>query len=346
MKTNAPKSIVRAIRPTVGFVALILLFWSLYKIRVVFIPFFFGFLLAYVLDPVVDYLETLHLHRVLAIILVYIIMGLFIAGLLIYVLPAFFHDLNRLVELIPQQIRVIQDTIREMQLGYDQVAIPEGFRQVLDGIFLDVENMALDLVQGLARGLLLFFSQAFNLILAPVLSFYFLLEFNNLGRHIIQLMPLRFRAEAEQIGMEINQVIKKFIRGNVVVAFLVGFMAAAGMAVIGMEFPLLLGFLVGITNFIPYFGAIISAIPVIFLALLKSKWLALYVTGLMFIIQQVEGNIISPRILGKCVGLHPLVIILALLVGGQLWGVGGMILAIPLAAITKILVKHFYMHLV
>lgn len=324
----------------------LLAFWFLFSIRGVFTPFIYGFLLAYLLDPLVDWLEAHNVSRILAITLVYLFVGLVGASILLFALPALLRDLNMIMEAIPQYTDVLQETIHELQLGYNNVPLPEGIRQVIDQLIKDAEYLALDIVQGFAKGVLSLFSQVFNLVLAPILSFYFLLEFNRIGQLLLEAVPVRHRAELAQIGSEINRVIKRFIRGNLLVAFLVGCMAIAGMFLIGMDYPLLIGLLVGITNFIPYFGAFISAIPAVLIGALKSKWLALYVLGTMLLIQQIEGNIISPKILGDSVGLHPLLIILALLVAGQLWGLLGLVVAVPLAAVLRILVKHLYWHLV
>jgi len=282
-----------------------LLLWFLYKIRGVFTPFIYGFILAYLLDPLVDWLEQHRLSRGMAIVLVYLLLGCAVSGLFFYALPALLRDLNLIVEAIPQHTKGVLQTFWEFQLGFRRVPIPEGIRQVSDQLISEGEVFALGLVQGWARGLLGLFSQAFNLVLAPILSFYFLLEFNRIGRIFLAAVPLRYRSELTQIGAEINGVIKRFIRGNLLVAFLVGLMAVVGMILIGMDFPLLIGIMVGLTSFIPYFGAFISAIPALPIAALKSKWLAPYVLGLRLVIQQIEGNIISPKILADPVGLHP-----------------------------------------
>lgn len=318
----------------------------LIRIRGVFTPFLLGFLLAYILNPLVEMFQGKIVPRWLAILLVYLLLGVILFCLVYFALPALFADIYSLLDYIPHYTNSLQQFISEIQLNYSRVPMPERLRQIIDELIQNAENRSLNFVQGLLESLFNLFTQVFNLILTPVLSFYFLLEYNVLGSLIKSLLPVRYQPELEEIGAEINQVIKSLIRGNLLVALLVGTLAVIGMSLVGMDFPLLLGIMVGITNFIPYFGAIISTIPAVLLALLKSKWLALYVLGLMIIIQQIEGNIISPKVLGACVGLHPLLIVLALLVGGELWGLVGMLLAVPLAAILKILLKHLYLHLV
>jgi predicted PurR-regulated permease PerM len=324
---------------------ILLLFWFLWSVRAVLTPFFIGFIIAYILDPFVDILEQSRIPRAWAIIFIYFFfMGAFFL-LIFYALPIILVDLNKLIEAVPEYTRFIQDTIREIQKEYSRVPIPDSIRQVTDETIVRGESLVISLIQGLVQGIIHLFSQSFNFILAPILSFYILKEFNKLGKYALMFIPVRFRAEAAQIAGEINLVLRKFIRGNLLVALLVAILTTLGMYLIGMDFPVLLGIVVGVTNFIPYFGAIIGTIPAFLLALIKSKWLALYVLGVMFLVQQIEGNIISPKVLGDCVGLHPLVIIFALLAGGQLWGLAGLLVAIPLAAISKILLKHIFVRL-
>lgn len=318
--------------------------YFLFSVRKVLTPFLLGFLIAYILDPFVSFFEKNKIPRAAGISIIYILLATVLGLMLFYALPALLRDLNQLAELIPQYTKDIQATIRDMQVGYNRVPIPDSIRQVIDETIARVEQIAISILQEVARLIIGLFTQTFNLVLAPVLSFYFLLEYKRLGLYLLCLVPSRLRVELKGLGKEVDQVIKRFIRGNLLVAFLVAVLATSGMMLIGMDFPLLIGIMVGLTNFIPYFGAIISALPAVLLALLKSRWLALYVLGVMVLIQQIEGNIIAPKILGNCVGLHPLVIIFALLAAGQLWGFIGLLVAVPLAAVLKVLFKYFYLH--
>lgn len=318
----------------------------LYYIRGIFIPFVMGFLIAYLLDPLVDFVEKKGCLRSRAIIIIYLLISGVLCLFTVFILPVIYHDLNQLILILPQYVQSVENTLRDMQIGYNNVLIPDAVRWVIDETVQQGQSILLRIAQGLLGALLTLFSQLFNLVLAPVVGFYFLKDFQRIGETLLLLIPVRFRTEAAQTGAEINDIIKKFIRGNLLVALLVAILASGGMYLIGMDFSLLIGIMVGITNFIPYFGAVIAAVPAVLLALLKSKWLALYVLGMMVVIQQLEGNIISPKIIGDSVGLHPLILIFVLLAGGQFWGFWGLLIAIPLAAILKILVKHIYLHLI
>lgn len=325
---------------------LIVIMRLFFSAKAVLTAFGLGFILAYILDPLVNYLEAKRIPRSFAIVLIYLILGVLIMTLLMQGIPVLFRDLHKMLELIPSYTESVQEMLYNMEKNYSRVQIPDSVKQVIDETILQLQRAVLAIGQSFVQGLLFLFSQTFNLVLAPIISFYFLKDFAIIGQMLQKVIPARFRPETDKIGREINHVIKKFIRGNLLVACLVALLTSLGMYLIGMEFPVLLGILAGITNFIPYFGAFIAAVPIVLLALVKSKWLALYAVGLMFLIQQIEGNILAPKILGDCVGLHPLVLIFALLMGGQLWGIWGLVLAVPLAAILKIVCRHLYLHLI
>ncbi|HEX3032252.1 MAG TPA: AI-2E family transporter, partial [Bacillota bacterium] len=145
---------------------------------------------------------------------------------------------------------------------------------------------------------------------------------------------------------DMDQVLRGFIRGHLLVCGLVGGLSALGLYLIGVPFALLLGIIAGILDIIPFFGPILGAVPALALALLQSWQATIYTLLLFVIIQQVEGNIITPKILGEAVGLHPLIIIFALLAGGHLWGVTGMIIALPLAAVIRVAARYMLIKLV
>jgi len=336
-------NLFRIQRPLMVIVGLFLLFWLIYLLRSILIPFTMGFVLAYILAPLVQMMENRQIPRGIAIIISYIAFLGLITIFIFYAIPLLLKDLNQLVELIPSYIQSIQEALGQMQDGYSRVPLPEGVRQLIDEAIIRLEQMSLSIIQGFIQGLIILLSQSFNFLLAPIISFYFLMDYKHLGEHILKVIPLSYREGVAQVGKEINQVLRKFIRGSLLVAFWVGLLTTVGMYLIGMDFYILIGVLVGITNIIPYFGAIISAIPALFLALLKSKWLTLYVLGLIILIHQFESSILTPRIIGSSVGLHPLLIIFALLAGGQLWGFAGLLFAVPIMAVLKIVIKRLYL---
>jgi len=333
-------------RPFIVGAGFFLLFWVFSLLEGILIPFVLGFLFAYILAPVVDRLEEKGLSRPGAILLAYTFFLGFLGMLIFYALPPLITDLNAVVEIVPGYARSIQETIEQMQDGFSRFPIPAGVKQMVTETIGRLEQLTLGFIHGFLQSMLVIVQQSFNLFLTPIVSYYFLRDYHSLGQYVLRTVPVRYRDDLVFLGKEINQVLRNFIKGSLLLVVLVGLLTTLGMYLIGMDFPVLIGALVGVTNIIPYFGAIISAIPALLLALTKSKWLALYVLGLIVLIQQIEGNILSPRILGDSVGLHPLVIIFALLAGGQLWGFIGLLVAVPLAAMLKVFMRQLFVRII
>lgn len=303
-------------------------------------PFFIAFLLAYLLDPLVDLLEKKGINRTWGILIIYLTLIAFITATLFYGLPRVIFELNKFADTIPAYTKQVQDFIKTFQKNYSRVNIPESIRIIIDDTIKEAENYLIQIFRSVAQGFLNFFTKIFDIILAPILAFYLLKDFDNIKSWFISLIPSGYQKELITLGQQMDKVLKSFLRGHLIVALLVGILTAVGLHLVGMEFAIVLGLVAGVFNIIPYFGPLFGIIPAVALALLQSKKTALYVFLIMVGIQQIEGNIISPKILSKSVGLHPLLIILALLAGGQLLGILGMILAVPLTGILKVLLSY------
>lgn len=325
-------------RITISIVLFLLLIFLVILIFPIITPFFIAFLLAYLLDPLVDYLENKGVNRSLGILLIYFTLIIIITLGIIYGLPKIIGELNKFVETIPRYTSQIQDYVKAFQKKYSKVDIPESIRIITDDSIKKIENYLITIIKGIVEGFFYFFTKIFDIILAPILAFYLLKDFDSIKDGFLHLIPAIYRKDIVNLGQQMNKILKSFFRGHLIVAVLVGLLTTIGLTLIGMEFALVLGLVAGIFNIIPYFGPLFGIIPAVSLALLQSKKMALYVFLIMTLIQQIEGNIITPKILGKSVGLHPLIIILALLAGGHLFGILGMIIAVPITGILKVLV--------
>jgi predicted PurR-regulated permease PerM len=183
-------------------------------------------------------------------------------------------------------------------------------------------------------------------ILSPVIAIYFLADWKILEQGFLRVIPQRWRMEWRRLWQDINHVIRQFVRGNIIVAVIVGVLIGVGVKLVGMEYALLIGLICGVSDLIPYFGPVIGAVPSVLLALIKSPGMALKVILIILIVQQLEGNVISPKLMGESVGLHPLWVVFALLASGEIAGFWGMFLAVPLAAVIRVVLKHIYFRLV
>ncbi|MEW6230265.1 MAG: AI-2E family transporter, partial [Bacillota bacterium] len=163
---------------------------------------------------------------------------------------------------------------------------------------------------------------------------------------LLSWIPGRWRSEVVGLLIEMDHALGSFIRGQLLVSGIVGVLISLGLSIIGVDFALVIGLLAGIFDIIPYFGPVIGAVPAIALALLKSPVLVIYVVVLFVVVNQIESAIVGPNILGEQIGLHPVAVIFAILAGGHLFGVTGVLLAVPVAAIIKVFLRYLQARLV
>ena len=200
-------------------------------------------------------------------------------------------------------------------------------------------------LQKTADSLITFFSKIFNFILIPVITFYMLKDLDYFKNQLILLIPKSKRSKLLYLFKDIDNVFGKYIRGQILISIFVGILTTIMLIIIKVRYALVLGIFSGLSNIIPYFGPIIGMIPTLIFALLDSPSKAMYAAGAYLLVQQIESGIIAPKVIGESVGIHPIYIILALLIGGKLFGVTGLIIAAPVAAViicTKYLFKILF----
>lgn len=181
----------------------------------------------------------------------------------------------------------------------------------------------------------------------PVLAYYFLAYGDLISNKFLYFCPMNKRSLLKNLGRDIDRVLGKYILGQLLLSLLVGVMTFIGMLILGLKFPLLLAFLNALLNIVPYFGAILGAIPAIIVALVEGPSKVLWVIVTFLIIQQIEGNLIAPKITAESIDMHPILIIILLLIGEQIGGLMGMVFIVPIAVIIKVIYEDwdYYMFL-
>jgi len=325
---------------------LLLAILLLVKVRTILGPFFLAFILAYLLNPLVVALERHRISRKKSIFIVFILIIAVVGTTIFLILPTLYNELSKLAVILPNAIQLFTEKVDGLREQFKATGLPSRVALVLDqhlgqgeGIIANRLNLFLVNLPDALSTFTLY-------ILSPVISIYFLAEWKSLGLHFLGIIPQRFRMEWRRLWQDINHVIRQFVRGNLVVAVIVGLLIGIGVKLVGMEYALLIGLICGIFDLIPYFGPFIGAVPAILLALTKSPAMAIKVTLIILIVQQLEGNLISPKLMGDSVGLHPLWVIFAILAGGELAGVWGMLFAVPVAAVIRVVFNHIYFRLV
>lgn len=340
----------------IGFLLLLFItIYVLFKIRLVwlpllriivaiFLPFVIGGFITYLLHPIVEKLHEKGLHRGLSIFLIYF---LFFGGLGFFLykgIPAFIAQLKDLSENAPFFAEQYRGWIEKIQSH--TAAWPDGLQgKMNDGI--DAFEKKLDtLLTVLIEYLLRFFNSAFIIMIIPFIAFYMLKDFQLIKKTAWYLTPRKFRTKGGQFLKDVDQSLGSYIRGQLLVCVIIGVISAFMFWIFHLRYPLLLGIIVGATDVIPYFGPIIGAAPAVIIAATMSFKLVIITIVIIFVIQFLEGNILSPYIVGKSLHMHPLMIMFALSAGGEMGGILGLILAVPVLVVIRVAVVHLKDHLI
>lgn len=308
----------------------------------VLIPFAAAAFISYLLHPVVEFLHVKGMSRGLSIVVIYV---LFFGGIGFAVyrgIPVIIKQVGELAESAPvvaEQYRGWMKMIEAKTTHW-----PFGVHERIDEMIALVESK----LEALAGTIMSYFLRAFDffllIALIPFLAFYFIKDFQAIKKLTWYITPKKFRKQGMSFLRDVDTSLGGYIRGQILVCAAIGLVSAFLFWVVGMEYPLLLGTIIGITNVIPYFGPIIGAVPAVILAASISVKMVIIVGVIVLVLQFLEGNILSPLIVGKSLHMHPVLIMFGLLVGGEVAGVAGLILAVPVLAILKAFVLHAKIH--
>lgn len=317
----------------------------LYFSRRVAAPFFIAFALAYLMDPLVDKMVCKGVSRTGSVLF---LMGAFFLLLVfacILFVPILSTQTENLMQNIPIYIGIFQDWIRpllDMVKGLDPEKVEEILNEVLSR-FGELPMKALQfsgkLLWGSISNLFNIILMIANLVIIPVVMFYLLRDFDSINKRLLALIPPRLQEKTRELVLEIDQVLSSFVRGQLVVVALMGLMYAFGLFLCDTPMSLSLGLMAGLVNLVPYLGLVLGFVPAAILTFMHTQeWLAvLGVAGVFAFVQGIEGMIITPRIVGENIGLHPVAVIFAVLLGGELFGLVGMLLGVPIVAILNVL---------
>ncbi|GIM44659.1 UPF0118 membrane protein YrrI [Collibacillus ludicampi] len=316
--------------------------WTLLK--VVLTPFLIAMIISYMLNPIVTKLVKRGVPRGASILIIYVIFFAGVTVVLVNTLPRFIEQVKDFVESLPELIQRVDRWL-------DQLA--DGTRSLPPAVRIAVENNLDSLQRAITEATGNFLSmlgksveQVLIAFVVPFLVFYMLKDLKIMEKTVIALLPVRYRRESIQLLKSIDDALGNYIRGQLLVMLAVGLLVYAGYLIIGMPYPLMLAMIVAVTNIIPYVGPFIGLAPALILALTVTPAMVIKVLVINMIVQQLEGNIISPQIVGRSLNLHPLLIILSLLFGGEIGGVMGLILAVPFVAVVKVILQHVILHYV
>lgn len=323
-------------------IAIAFLALSLWYLGDVILPFVLGGAIAYFLDPVADRMEAAGLSRVMATVVISLLAVLiFVVGILL-VVPTLVSQALALVEVAPKLFSQLHDFIATR---FPTLLEENGtVAQSLKSLGQTIQARGGELVGTLVSSAMSVLNIAILLVITPVVSFYLLLDWDHMVAKVNALLPLDHAPAIRQIARDIDKTLASFIRGQGSVCLVLGTYYAVALMIVGLQFGLVVGFIAGLITFIPYVGALVGGALAIGLGLFQfwGEWWSLgAVAAIFFLGQFLEGNILTPKLVGSSVGLHPVWLMLALSVFGSLFGFVGMLVAVPVAASLGVVARFF-----
>lgn len=328
---------------------LILALYILSEVTAIYLPVILAIVLSFILNPIVDLICKIRIKafkwsmsRGLAVLLSFIFTGLCLFVMATFVFFPFIHEFDKFVGNLPDLLARIQRITAAIEARAIEVTLPHNVPNLVEQAISSAAGFSVDFARRILNTIFSFASRIIELVVVPVLTFYFLRDWKSLRESFISIFSMSHRRNVRSIIEEMAATVSGYIRGQFWISITIGLLVFSGMYLLGVDYPLVLGLLATLTETIPIIGPIVGAVPAILLAYLASPALAVKVLLFFLIVHQIENHVIVPNIMGHTIDLHPATIIISLLIGGQLYGVVGMILAVPATALLKVLLKHLW----
>lgn len=311
-----------------------------YLLRGILVPLFVAFLVAYALDPVVDRLEALKVPRVLGALAVMAALSTLLALVLIYVVPYFLGELRDAAKNLPQQLAALQAMVSPWlasQLHFEAPVTVSDWTQLVS--HLDRQAL-MSTSSTVLFGTLGYVALALSLLVIPVFALYLLIDFDRIVAKVGTLIPRRWITPVSDIAHQIHRTLGGWVQGQLTTSLVLAALYAIGLRVVGIRLAVPIGILTGILAFIPYVGFFVGMMLALAMAFFEWHGFGpvLGVTVVMLGVQMLDGTLITPRIVGRSVGLSPLEVILTMMGAATLFGFLGVFLAVPIGAVAKILI--------
>lgn len=307
---------------------------------VIAVPVIISAFITYLIHPLIKKLQQHDVPRWLAVMLIFILFFGGIGIILFNGLPRFLVQLHELAENAPQMFRAYEQLGKKMTR--EIYSLPEIFHDRIETLIKELELYVDKLIEKAIFMVKTLIQSFFLFLIIPFLVFYFLKDIEIIKTACWYVTPKKWRKHGQQLIREIDRSLGQYIRGQLFVIGILCLLATSAFWLLGLPYPMLLGTIVGVTEIIPYFGPIIGAAPALFVAMTVSTTMVWWVLGTVIVLQIIEGSILSPLIVGKSLNMHPVVIILALLIGEEIAGIIGMLLAVPVFAIVRVGISYVH----
>lgn len=327
----------------------LLIGWLFYLLSPILMPFLVAAFLGYLGDPLVDRLEAKKLSRTLAVTIVFVFFSTLLFAILLLLVPLLENQLRALLDKLPGFIDFIQSKVLPYLLSFSGLDAQQGidFSGVKIAIrenWQSIGGLAGQVVNSISQSGLLIVAWLTNLVLIPVIAFYFMRDWDILVDKIAHLVPRHIEPLVSRLAKESDEVLAAFLRGQLLVMACLGAIYSVGLWVAGLELALLVGLLAGLVSFVPYLGFIVGILAAVIASLMQLHDMSLLIPiAVVFGVGQlIESMLLTPLLVGDRIGLHPVAVIFAIMVGGQLFGFVGVLVALPVSAVIMVLLRYLY----
>jgi len=322
--------------------------WLIYLLAPVLTPFLVSALLAYLGDPLVDRLEKHKISRTLGVVVVFFVMTLIVLILLLVMIPMMEKQISVMIVKIPQAIDNFQNIVLPKIAQFAGFETPtldtSAFKRAIMGNWQSLSGAMGGMFGKLTQSGLKVINWLAFLVLIPVVTFYLLRDWDLMIARIHDLLPRRIEPTVTSLAKECNGVLAEFFRGQVSLMIVLAIIYTIGLMIVGLDVAFLIGMLAGLVSFVPYLGFIVGIVVASIAAVMQFNDVIhiVYVAIVFGIGQALEGMVLSPLLVGDRIGLHPVAVIFAVMAGGQLFGFFGVLLALPVAAIIVVILRHWH----
>lgn len=332
-------------------ILLAVLSWLLYRLAPILTPFALAGALAYLGDPLVDRLQRVKISnwtvsRTLAVSIVFLLMSILVLGLLLVVIPKTLEQIRHLIDRTPDIISWFANTAIpwvETKLGVTFPGLDAAsLTETVKTYWKEVATASMNVLGSVSAGGQALMNWLMNFVLVPVVTFYLLRDWDDLVAGIRRLLPPRIEPTVSGLAREIDDVMGAFLRGQFLVMIALGLIYTLGLLAIGLNLAFVIGMLAGVLSIVPYLGTLVGVVAALIAASFQFQDLLhpLLALSVFAVGQTLEGMVLTPKLVGDKVGLHPVAVIFAVLAGGQLFGFLGILLALPVAAALNVLLRY------
>lgn len=337
-KTTNNLTIDLSISSLIRIVVILLTLWFLYLIADIILMLFVVLILVSAIYPLADWFQEKKIPRWAGVLIIYLLFLSVFSLIIILLLPPIIKEISQLASDFPNFWSKIMSSFSSLGAYPQEYSLSDSIQSGLKSIGLTLGQAA----SGVFSTLSSIFGGLISLFVILVITFYMVVEEDALRGILKSIVPAQYQPYLVRLFNRLQKRIGQWVRGQLILCFIIGLMVYIGLSILGVNYALVLGLFAALAELVPYLGPIIASLPAVFIAFAQSPILALFVIILFVIINQLEGHLIVPKLMQRIIGLNPVIIIIALLIGAKLAGLIGAVLAIPTAIIISVFVEDFF----